>query len=101
MSATKKQLLNICDKLGEGYYITCIDFENVIAKDIKSTFQLEVSFLNPSLSNLKANIYVWQIKDGVRVIEDVKEIKSFDKIQSTLNFLSDKYSNLDISDLNM
>lgn len=99
MEVTKTQLLYLCPKLGNDYYVTRIDFENVIIKDIRSEFQFEISFLNPLPSRLKANIYVWQMKDAVRIIEQIYEIKTLPKLKKVLNELTNKYNSMNISDI--
>lgn len=94
MVVKNNKLLKICNELGEGYSIAKIDWEEVIVKNIKSDFQLELSFLNPNISSLKTNIYVWQMKGAMRIVEQITEIKSLDKLKSTLNDLIDKYNGM-------
>ena len=80
--------------LGSNYSVKNIDLENVIYRDLGNGFDFEISGLDNSKHSFNASVYVWNTKNGSKVVETIHNINSKESLNETLNTLNQKYQNI-------
>ena len=90
-----KGILDLCARLGKEYSVCVIDRENVIYRDLHNGYDFEISGVDNNRKNMKAILYVWEQKRVV--VEMIEDINSFEKLQSVLEEVAFKYSQIDSS----
>lgn len=55
-----EHLRKICSNLGREYSIKVIDLEQVIYRNFRNGYDVEISGLNKNSHRAKANIYLWK-----------------------------------------
>ena len=90
-----KKLNDTLMYLNSDYSIKTIDMEPCIYRKISDRYDIEVSGLDNSSKNFSADIYVWDISNGVGVgaatVENIHGIKSVDELKTVLDSLFVKY----------
>lgn len=89
-----KGIKDLCSKLGEGYFITTIDKENVISKKLDPTHDIEISGADNNRKLMKVDIYVWETKPAYRIVEKHFGIRSFYALKTELHGIEVRYSNI-------
>ena len=87
-----KKIKTVLNDLGSDYEIKVIDAEQCIYRNLNNGYDIEVSGLNNQRKSFEARVYVWNTKDGTRIVERNTDIASFEELKKTLDDLSIKYS---------
>lgn len=85
------KIKDICDKLGRGYSIKSIDFENCIYKRLNTEYDVEVSGLDNSSKKFNCNVYLWHLTDGARIESTIPDVDSFEQLDALLRFLEIRF----------
>ena len=88
-----KKILEICQKLGNAYCIKLFDLENVIYRDLRNGYDIEISGLDNQKKNFDATIYIWQTDPSNHIVETIRHIDSFEALEKTLENVITKYLN--------
>lgn len=87
-----KKIKSILEELGTNYEIKVIDAEQCIYRNLQNGFDIEVSGLNNQKQAFKADIYVWDCRNGSRIVDRVQNVTSLNELKEKLEELSVKYS---------
>lgn len=86
-----KKIRETCERLGSPYCIKPFDLENVIYRDLKNGYDIEVSGLDNQKRTFNATIYVWQTEPSNHIVETISNIDSFDVLSNTLDEIINRY----------
>lgn len=87
-----KKIKSILGELGPNYEIKTIDAEQCIYRNLQNGFDIEVSGLNNQKQSFKADIYVWDCRNGSKIVDKVQNVLSLDELKERLEELSIKFS---------
>lgn len=87
-----KKIKEICADLGQPYKIVTMDLENVIYRNLGNGYDFEVSGLDNGKSSFNAKLYIWDNRNGSRIIETISDIDTLPDLKSHLDSAAAKYS---------
>ena len=88
-----RHLLELCKELGSAYSIRLFDLEHVIYRDFKNGFDVEISGINASSPNKRANIFLWDNRQGHKIVEQIPDVPQ-GNISDQVNALFHRYGHL-------
>lgn len=86
-----KKIKETCAALGQPYKIVTIDFENVIYRNLGNGYDFEVSGLDNRKSSFNATLYIWDNREGHKIIETISNIGSLPDLKNHLDSAAAKY----------
>ena len=94
MRKPSRQMQMIVDALGEKYSLVYIDLKWCIYRDLFNGFDIEVANHRVKGKPINLTIYVWQVRDHLKVIETIEGISSIEELQKVLRRVVNKTNRL-------
>lgn len=84
MAKPNKQMQMIVDELGQKYSLVYIDLKWCIYRDLLNGYDVEIANYPVKGKPINLKVYVWQVRDQLKVIEVIEEIRSIGALRNTL-----------------
>ena len=86
----------VVDVLGKQYTLLQIDDSWCIYRDFGNGYDVEINMEKTRKNTLNATVYVWHIKDKLKVIERIDDIKEIEDLKGILVGVVNKTNQLAI-----
>ena len=80
--------------LGAQYTLMFIDEDWCLYRDLGNGYDIEVNLRGPRKISIQATVYVWQVRDQLRVIEMIQGIKDIEDLKDILMGVVNKTNRL-------
>ena len=94
MAKPNKQMQMIADALGEKYSLVYIDLEWCIYRDLLNGSDIEIANHRAKGKPINLTVYVWQVRDQLKVIETIDGITSIENLRRILRGVINKTNRL-------
>ena len=94
MKKPSRQMQMIVDALGEKYSLVYIDLKWCIYRDLLNGFDIEVANHRVKGKPINLTVYVWQVRDYLKVIERIDGIESIRDLRRVLRCVVNKTNKL-------
>ena len=94
MKKPSRQMQMIVDALGEKYSLVYIDLKWCIYRDLLNGFDIEVANHRVKGKPINLTVYVWQVRDYLKVIERIDGIESIGDLRRILRCVINKTNKL-------
>ena len=94
MRKPSRQMQMIVDALGEKYSLVYIDLKWCIYRDLFNGFDIEIANHRVKGKPIHLTIYVWQVRDQLKVIETIEGINNIEELQKVLRGVVNKTNRL-------
>lgn len=94
MPKVNKRMQMIVDELGEKYSLVYIDLKWCIYRDLLNGFDIEIANHPVKGKPINLTVYVWQIRDQLKVIETIEEINNIEDLSRVLRGVVNKTNTL-------
>lgn len=94
MAKPNKQIKLIADALGEKYSLVYIDLKWCIYRDLFNGFDIEIANHRIKGKPINLTVYVWQVRDQLKVIETIEGINNIEDLRRILRGVENKTSRL-------
>lgn len=94
MRKPSRQMQMIVDALGEKYSLVYIDLKWCIYRDLSNGFDIEIANHRVKGKPINLTIYVWQVRDQLKVIETIGDITSVEDLRRILRGVVSKTNRL-------
>lgn len=94
MAKPNKQIKLIVDALGEKYSLVYIDLKWCIYRDLLNGFDIEIANHRVKGKPINLTVYVWQVRDQLKVIETIEGITSIEELRGILRDVVNKTNRL-------
>ena len=90
MEKLKEPIKKVVDALGEQYTLMRIDEDWCLYRDLGNGYDIEVNLHGTKKLTLNATVYVWQVRDQLKVIETIEGIQSIEDLRRILRGVVNK-----------
>ena len=94
MEKLKEPINKVADALGKQYTLMRIDGDWCLYRDLGNGYDIEVNLRGTRKISIQATIYVWQVRDQLKVIEIVQGIKDIEDLKDILMGVVNKTNRL-------
>ena len=94
MAKPNKQIKLIADALGEKYSLVYIDLKWCIYRDLLNGFDIEIANHRIKGKPINLTVYVWQVRDQLKVIEIIEGISNIEDLRHILRGVVNKTNRL-------
>lgn len=94
MAKPNKQIKLIADALGEKYSLVYIDLKWCIYRDLFNGFDIEIANHRIKGKPINLTVYVWQVRDQLKVIETIEGISNIEDLRRILRCVVNKTNKL-------
>lgn len=94
MAKPNKQIKLIADELGEKYSLVYIDLKWCIYRDLFNGFDIEIANHRIKGKPINLTVYVWQVRDQLKVIETIEGISNIEDLRRILRGVVNKTNRL-------
>ena len=94
MRKPSRQMQMIADALGEKYSLVYIDLKWCIYRDLFNGFDIEIANHRVKGKPINLTVYVWQVRDHLKVIERIDGIESIRDLRRILRCVVSKTNKL-------
>ena len=94
MRKPSRQMQMIVDALGEKYSLVYIDLKWCIYRDLLNGFDIEIANHRVKGKPINLTVYVWQVRDQLKVIETIEGITSIEDLRRILRGVIGKTNRL-------
>ena len=84
MEKLKEPIKEVVDALGKQYTLMHIDGDWCLYRDLGNGYDIEVNLRGTRKISIQATVYVWQVRDQLRVIEMIQGIKDIEDLKGIL-----------------
>lgn len=94
MEKLKEPIKKVVDALGEQYTLMRIDEDWCLYRDLGNGYDIEVNLRGTKKIAICATVYVWQVRDQLKVIEIIEGINSIEELRRILRCVVNKTNKL-------
>ena len=94
MEKLREPIKKVADALGKHYTLMRIDEDWCLYRDLGNGYDIEVNLRGTRKISIQATIYVWQVRDQLKVIEIVQGIKDIEDLKDILMGVVNKTNRL-------
>ena len=86
----------VAELLGNQYTLLLIDDSWCLYRDLGNGYDVEINMCKTRKYALNVTVYVWQVRDKLRVIEKIEGIKEIEDLKYILGCVVNKTNQLEI-----
>ena len=94
MEKLKEPIKKVVDALGEQYTLMRIDEDWCLYRDLGNGYDIEVNLSGTKKIAICATVYVWQVRDQLKVIETIEGISNIEDLRRILRGVVNKTNRL-------
>lgn len=94
MKKPKELIKQVAVAVGEDYTLMLIDDEWCLYRDLRNGYDIEVNLSGTKKLTLNATVYVWQVRDQLKVIEKIEGISNIEELRRILRRVVNKTNRL-------
>ena len=94
MRKPSRQIQMIAHELGEKYSLVYIDLNWCIYRDLFNGFDIEIANHRIKGKPINLTVYMWQVRDQLKVIETIEGISCIEDLRRTLRGVVNKTNRL-------
>ena len=94
MKKPKELIKQVAVAVGEDYTLMLIDDEWCLYRDLGNGYDIEVNLSGTKKLTLNATVYVWQVRDQLKVIETIEGIGNIEGLRCILRRVVNKTNRL-------
>ena len=94
MRKPSRQMQMIADALGAKYSLVYIDLKWCIYRDLFNGFDIEIANHRVKAKPINLTVYVWQVRDQLKVIETIEGISNIEELRRILRYVVNKTNRL-------